>query len=136
MTLVQLADSPEADAFGFVILPGSASTFIKFGLKGIGRGSGWLARRVSKWFFKPNKPTYRGAVARGIGAGTGISLLRDDQGEIGDAISPPYPTSRSPKQGNGRLGQYRGSRRYNNNRSYCKFCKRLYRFNRNLPHRC
>ncbi len=96
---------------------GATGTLTKFVAKYAYRG----IKRFGRRFFKPDKYTYRGAVARGIGAGTIIYPWLDE--EDGSGLDS---TNERPEQGSIAIRQkYR--RRYSNKRSrggYQRHCCR------------
>ena len=75
------------------------------------RGAKWVVRR----FFKPNQYTYRGAVGRGIGIGTGIvALLNPEVDDLDGQI--PTGNGQTPnrfQQRNRRRSPANRSRRCN-----------------------
>ena len=68
------------------------------------RGARYVARR----FFKPNKYTYRGAVGRGIGIGTGVaSFLSGEEDDLNGTI-PGAPNFQTPNRFQQRNRRQRG----------------------------
>ncbi len=110
---------------GFGHVPGVRGGAIGTGLKIASRltyrGTKWLGSR----FFKPKKYTYRGAVGRGIGAGTVIASLLPSP-EIDD-LDAPFPTGngKTPnrfQQRNRRFRKSPGNRRCDNRYRHRNCC--------------
>jgi len=117
MTIVAKAGQYPDSLYDFGHAPGVSGGAVGAGTKLAAkygyRGAKWLARRL----VKPKKYTYRGAVGRGIGAGTIIAGALDEfEEEVTDVLPPRFPQAFN---GSNRFKQRSRRRRATNRSSRC-----------------
>lgn len=122
MTIYTYPGFTENDSRFISHLPGVQGGLIGAGAKIAARLAGRGARRLFSRLFKPKRYTYRGAVGRGIGAGTLATPFL-----TGDDLDSTIPIQEEPTNGRQikqRVGRRRVSRRgiRRNNRHLSRCC--------------